>query len=104
MPQARDWNGHEFRVAAIDRVADLATGSPHLRAKPFGRAANDRAGIVAPRPGGGNALFPSTFFTSLGLIAPARIDDPVAESAVGSGNSIKRRFETEPTSVIAMHA
>src|SRR5262249_62166130 len=46
------------------------------------------------------SIFPSTFFTSLGLIEPAAtLTIAVAESALGSGSSIRRRFETGPNSV-----
>ena len=47
-PKARDWDGNQFRMATIDRIADLAAGAPDLHANPFDRAVDDRAGIVAP--------------------------------------------------------
>src|SRR5215468_7269154 len=42
VPKARDGDGDQLCVAAIDRIADLATGSPDLRANPFGRTVDDR--------------------------------------------------------------
>ena len=45
------------------------------------------------------SICPSTFLTSLGLIAPnATLTIAVLESGLGSGTSSRRRFETEPNS------
>jgi hypothetical protein len=35
-------------MTAVDRVSDVAAGSPHFGTDPLGGPLNDRAGVVAP--------------------------------------------------------